>query len=259
MQLPRTKQKATTDYTKVTMLLYGDPKIGKSTFCSRFENAFFIATEPGLNHLETYNLRATNWDECWEILFELQETDMNFSPIVVDTVDKLWDLCTVEIASRNGVQCIDNIGFAKGYKQAKVEFERYIQALVNLNTGLIFTSHCAYEEYTNRAGEQVHKFFPSLDAKYARPIINPLVDIIGYISIEKDLDPNTGERKESRVFHAHEGELWEAGDRTCKLPPKFPFAQRIYKSFFEPKSVETQETRGTQGVNNVSNESSSND
>lgn len=243
MILPKTKQKPTTDYTKITMLLYGDPKIGKSTFCSRFDNAFFVATEPGLNHLETYNLRANNWDECLEILHDLEGSATEFSPIVIDTVDKLWDFCCTEIAARNGVQCIDSIGFAKGYKQAEVEFDKYIQALVKLNTGLIFTSHVAYEEYTNCNGEQVHKFFPSLNAKYARPHINPLVDIIGYVSIDKDIDAATGERKETRVFHAHEGELWEAGDRTGRLPAKFPFAQKVYKSFFEPKSVETQETR----------------
>lgn len=235
MIIPKTKQKPTTDYTKITMLLYGDPKIGKSTFCSRFDNAFFIATEPGLNHLETYNLRANSLDECWEIYHDLSECSTEFSPIVVDTIDKLWDFCCTEIAARNDVQCIDSIGYGKGYKQAEVEFGKYIQALVKLNTGLIFTSHTSYESFTTSDGNEVKKFMPSINPKYARPHINPLVDIIGYVSIEKDIDPASGERKELRVFHALSSDLWEAGDRTGKLPPKFPFVQKIYKSFFENK------------------------
>lgn len=232
MQIPVSKQAPTKDFNKITMLLYGAPKIGKSTFCSRFENAFFIATEPGLNFLETYNLRANSWAEAWEIIDALTESPREFSPIVVDTIDKLWDFCCEEVARLNGVKTVGMIGFGRGYAQAEDEFKKYIQALVRFDVGLIFTSHSAYIEVTNpTTGEPMKQFLPSVD-KRVRAIINPLVDVIGYVSIAKDYDEKAGKRTEKRIFHASEGELWEAGDRTHTLPEEFPFSQPIYKSFF---------------------------
>ena len=237
MIIPETKQAPTKDYTKITMLLYGAPKIGKSTFCSRFENAFFIATEPGLNFLETYNLRANSWDEAWEIVDALTESPRQFSPIVVDTVDKLWDFCCENIAQKNGVAHVGMIGFGRGYAQGEDEFKKYIQALVQLNVGIIFTSHSAYIEVTNPlTGEPMKRFAPSVD-KRVRNIINPLVDIIGYVSTSRDYDEKAGKCVEKRIFHAREGMLWEAGDRTNTLPAEFPFSQIMYKSFFEKKEV----------------------
>lgn len=230
--IQKIKQKPTNDYTKITMLLYGAPKIGKSTFCSRFEDAFFLATEPGLNHLETYNMRVNCWDEAVEALDELTNTRETFSPIIVDTVDKLWDFCCEDAAMQCGQKTVDFVGYGKGYSLAKDTFKKYIRCLDNLNAGIIFTSHVSLVEMTAPTGETIKRFAPSVPDK-CREIINPLVDIIGYVDIETDLDPKTGERKTTRIFRAHEGTLWEAGDRTGKLPDKFPFSQYVYKKFFE--------------------------
>lgn len=230
--ISKEKQKPTKDYSRVTMLLYGDPKIGKSTFCSRFEDAFFIATEPGLNHLETYNQRVNTWDDCIDVLNDLIECDKVFNPIVIDTIDRMWDMCCDYTAAEMGAQTVDAVPFGKGYKSAQHALKKYINQLVQLNVGLIFTSHSAFEELTGQNGEPVKKFMPSVDER-VRKIINPLVDIIGYVNIQADLDPKTGERINRRIFHAEEGTLWEAGDRTGKLPPSFPFSAIIYKNFFE--------------------------
>lgn len=240
--IQKIKQKPTTDFTKLTMLLYGEPKIGKSTFCSRFEDAFFIATEPGLNHLETYNARVNCWDEAVEVLEELTYTKEIFSPIIVDTIDKLWDFCCEDAAMQCGQKTVDFVAYGKGYSLAKDMFKKYIQSLVNLNAGIIFTSHVSFVEMTIPTGETIKRFVPSVNDR-CREIIYPLVDIIGYVDIETDLDPKTGERKTTRIFRAREGALWVAGDRTGILPEKFPFSQYVYKKFFEETEVKNNENQ----------------
>ena len=89
--LPTQKSKPQFSMSNLSMLLYGAPKIGKSTFCSRAEDALFIATEPGLNHLETYNVRVNSWREFLEVMALIAKGNHPFKTIVIDTVDKLCD------------------------------------------------------------------------------------------------------------------------------------------------------------------------
>lgn len=231
MALPTSKQKPIHDIDKISMILYGQPKIGKSTFASRFENAFFIATEPGLNHLETYNLRANSWRDIENIVYDLETEGNTFSPIVIDTVDNMWEFCISEICNRNNVSNISEMPFGKGYKQAEAEFNGIIKRLVQLETGMIFISHQSYETNIQTDGSEIKKFMPSIDQR-ARKIVMPLVDVIAFASIEYTLN-DAGERQERRVLHTQPSPLWEAGDRTGKLPASMPLSQPFYKQKLE--------------------------
>ena len=47
--LPTAKTQPKPDLADLTVLVYGQTKIGKSSLCSRAESVLFLATEPGLN------------------------------------------------------------------------------------------------------------------------------------------------------------------------------------------------------------------
>lgn len=234
MPLPTAKQQPLSDIDRITMLLYGPPKVGKSTFCSRFPNAFFLATEPGLNHLETFNLRADTWDEALAILADLEADPARFAPIVIDTVDKLWDFCVSYTIQKNKVETISDLAYGKGYALAFNEFSKFIQRLVALKTGIIFVSHHTYDEITQTDGTIIKKFMPSVSARI-RDVIMPLVDVIAFATVEYQMNPDTGARKERRILHTQPGILWEAGDRTGRLPTELPFAYRAYQQALEKK------------------------
>lgn len=234
MTLPTAKTPPMTDAAHITMLLYGPPKVGKSTFCSRFPRGFFIATEPGLNHLETFNLRADSWDEALSILADLEAKPDAFSPIIIDTVDKLWDFCVANIVSKNKLETISDLAYGKGYALAFNEFSRYIQRLVALKTGLVFVSHHAYDEITQTDGTVIKKFMPSVSARI-RDVIMPLVDVIAFATVEYQLNAENGQRKEKRVLHTQPGILWEAGDRSGRLPAEMPFSYHVYQQLLEGK------------------------
>jgi GTPase SAR1 family protein len=52
MKLPEKVKPKVMDFREYKFLIYGDPGSGKSTFASKFPDAIFIPTEPGLNFLE---------------------------------------------------------------------------------------------------------------------------------------------------------------------------------------------------------------
>ena len=56
LTLPTQRTKPITDLDKQTILLYSAPKLGKSTFASRFPEAIFFECEPGLTHIEVFKV-----------------------------------------------------------------------------------------------------------------------------------------------------------------------------------------------------------
>ena len=63
MSLPLERSKKVIELAKQVILVYGRAKIGKSTFCSNFPSALFLATESGLNQLEEFKVNITSWEK----------------------------------------------------------------------------------------------------------------------------------------------------------------------------------------------------
>lgn len=76
------------------------------------------------------------------------------------------------------------------------------------------------------AGRQT-KWMPTFE-KRAREILMPMVDIIGFAQNIVDIN-DKGERVEKRVMQTKTSSLWEAGDRTGRLPETLPFSYQAFE------------------------------
>ena len=249
--LPKEKTKPSCSLNKLSMLIYGAPKIGKSTFCSRIDKALFIATEPGLNYLETYNVRVNTWLEFLEVMAALKREEHQFEVIVIDTIDRLCDFCDTYICEQAKVQTISDVGgYGKGYALFKTEMNRVFQKIFAMNLGVVITSHTVMAEVPTPAGKQI-QYQPSVQ-KRIQDIIIPLVDIIGFAhsisAINKD-----GECVETRVLETAETTSWVAGDRTGRLPATLPFNFHVFKKYFM-KSDEKPKTEAAERAARISEE-----
>lgn len=228
--LPTQKQKPANSLHKLSMLLYGAPKIGKSTFCSRIDDALFIATEPGLNYLETYNVRVNSWIEFLEVMAALKREKHNFKVIIIDTIDRLCDFCDSYICEQAKAQTIGDVGgYGKGYALFKTEMNRVFQKIYAMDLGVVITSHTVLAEIPTPSGKQI-QYQPSVQ-KRIQDIIIPLVDIIGFahsvVSLNKE-----GDCVETRMLETSETASWVAGDRTGRLPSTMPFSFHVFKKHF---------------------------
>ena len=226
IELPKGKTKPQFTMSKLSMLLYGAPKIGKSTFCSRAEDALFIATEPGLNHLEVASVQVNSWREFLETMALLANGDHGFKILVIDTIDKLCDFCDIEVCDNAKIQTLGDMGFGKGYTIYKNELKRVFTKVFALNMGVILTSHAQIIEVDTPAGRQT-KWMPTFE-KRAREILMPMVDIIGFAQNIVDIN-DKGDRVEKRVMQTKTSSLWEAGDRTGRLPETLPFSYHAFE------------------------------
>ena len=232
--LPTKKSVPITDFSQYSILLYGVPKIGKSTFCSNSEKALFIATEPGLNTLSVYKIDTLGWQEFLDACALIAEGKHDYKTIIIDTVDNLYTFCEEYICKKYGVDTPNDgvLGFGKGSALILNEFRRVLNKLASMPYGLIMTSHAYDKDVDDRTGKYT-KTVPTIpDAKKNSPyrFITGFVDMILFCSQEKaKVD---GELKTVRVINTKPSMSFDAGDRSGKLPAKLPLDFNKFIAYF---------------------------
>lgn len=237
-------KKPSDDISKITMLLYGVPKIGKSTFCTRFEDHFVVATEPGLDHLEARWQLVSTWGELMQTVGLLKSSSGGrVKTVIIDTADRMCDMLERAILDRYKIQCLGDLGYGKGTAIFRNSLKAALDALASLGTGLIFVSHSEAVELSTPTGA-VKKWSPSLP-KDARKLIMNAVDVVGFAQGEYVLDH--GRQREDRILHLAPSPVWDAGDRTGRFPASMPFKQAVFRHYFDKNSPNSKEMEGKNG------------
>ena len=231
--IPKNKTKIEKRIGAFSWLIYGQPKIGKSTFCSQFDRALFIATEAGHKNLEVYKIPEDkgalgSWQEfknaVKSIKTAVKNDKFNFDTIVIDTVDNLVDLCQDHVCKEMGIKHPEEAGYGKGWSNVRKEFEIGINNLLGLGIGLILISHSKDIEVETRY-QTITKTTMTVSGKIG-DFIAGAVDIIGYIGFDEE-----EQSKRTVTFRGHEALL--AGDRTNMLPEVTDFNYKNIKGFFK--------------------------
>ena len=157
--LPKTKSKPKHTLSDLTALVYGPSKIGKSTWCSKADDALFLATEPGLNALEVFQTPITCWDDLLQACAEIAEGKHEFKTIVVDTVDNAYKMCSDYVCKKFKIEHESDLGYGKGYALINNEFQRVINKLAFLPYGLILISHSQERDIETRTGKHTRSRF----------------------------------------------------------------------------------------------------
>ena len=229
--LPKTKSKPKTKLEDQTILLYGIPKIGKSTFASQMDNPLFIATEAGLNNLEVYQVPVSDWETFLKVAAEIAKGGHEYKTIVIDTVDNLLKFCSDYVCKKAGVMDEADLEWGKGWRMVKSEFLRALTKISLLPYGLVLISHAQIKEIKSRTGK-IDKTVPTLTGG-GRDVVLNMSDIILYAEIVERQEKDGKGTEEVRILRTKPSEKWEAGDRTGKLPEVLPLDFKEFKKQFE--------------------------
>jgi hypothetical protein len=225
--LPTTKIPAKQNLSDLTVLCYANSKFGKTSFCAQAEDALFLATEPGLNALDAYQVPITCWEDLLAACSEIAEGNHPFKTIIIDTVDNAYRMCAEHMCRKAKVEHESDLGFGKGYALINNEFQRVLTKLAFLPYGLYLISHAQEKEIETRTGKYT-KIVPTLPDK-ARRLVLGLVDLILYGENEITQSAD-GKFTYRRVLRTKPSQHYEAGDRTGRLPATINFD---YKAFVE--------------------------
>lgn len=220
MTLPTEKSPRTLSPDKVKALLYGPPKIGKSTFVSEInpDHTLFISTEPGLGSLEVFEAPVRNWLEFLAIGEALTKDRKHFQVVAIDTVDELYRMCADHVCAQLGVKHPSDAEYGKGWAAVADEFRLRLGKISGLGMGVWFISHAVDREVNAKVGKKT--VTQSTLSGQGRQFLIGFVDFIFLATWEGD------EEDDKRVLRTQGSAHHEAGGRVPKgvepLPDPLP-------------------------------------
>lgn len=211
--LPKEKTKTKQTFENINICLVGNPKVGKSTFASKLTNenqgeTLFLATEKGHDFLEIFKVNVNSFKDFEETMMSLGKEAHNFKTVVVDVVDRLYEMIEDEVCKRNGVKKISDIPFGSGYSMVRKAFLHYMELLNRLGISIIFITHAKEKEYK---GDNIS--WTAMGTSLSRSVeesVLGLCDLILYCYIDRN-NKRMMRTKPSKFVIC-------AGDRSAKLP-----------------------------------------
>lgn len=230
--LPTAKTPPSTNINEYTYLIYGEPKVGKTTLASQFPNALFLATEAGHKFLEVYKIDIKGFEQFKLACRELITTEHKFKTVIIDTADNLYQMASKSVCKRMGIEHESDADFGKAYSRIKEEIMNVIRALTQHGLGVVFISHVDNKEVTihktiddgkggHIVAETKQKQIDATLGNSAKKVVRGLCDMIFYCYID-----DTGKR----WIRTKQTESIVAGDRSGKLPPVMPLDYKVLEN-----------------------------
>ena len=191
--LPTTKLPAITQDPK-NLIIYGTPKVGKTTLLSTLKDNLILDFEDGSDYVEALKLKVNNFKEFNEICEAIVAAGKPYKFITVDTVTALEDFAKplamkLYKATPAGANYSGDILLApngSGYGYLRNALDTIISKLQSLAPNLILVGHVKDKSIISAAGTEVGNMKDfDLTGKNGR-ILAAKSDAIGYIYRDKN-------------------------------------------------------------------------
>ena len=196
MELPKKKVGALRKSPK-NMVIYGPPKIGKTTALSKLEDCLIIDLEEGSDMVEALKLKAGNLGDLAEIGKQIMQNKKPYKYVAIDTVTKLEEWCELEgkkiyqltpmgknfDKDQKGISVL-SLPNGAGYLYLRIAFKRWMDRLNKLADHVILVGHLK-DKMLDKKGKEVSSKDLDLTGKI-KQITCANADAIGYIYREGD-------------------------------------------------------------------------
>tara|TARA_R100000664_G_C2700194_1_gene100825 strand:+ start:137 stop:802 length:666 start_codon:yes stop_codon:yes gene_type:complete len=168
------------------LLLYGAPKVGKTTMLSKLDDCLIVDTERGSRMIEGYISEVSSRDELIETLIELKESkDVKYKYIALDTIDKVAEWAEKRVCEEEGVRAIGDLAFGKGYGMVREKVTQTIDAFKEVTEHLIIIGHRKVAYAVTDGSTIVIPESIDLTGKLKNVIMSG-ADAIGYVYRDED-------------------------------------------------------------------------
>lgn len=237
------------DLRKKYLLIYSLPKVGKTSFAAKCPRNLILCFENGVNFLSgVYAVRIEKWTDLKVILKQLSREDVRqkFDTVTYDTLSIAWRLCEQYICNKHGVKALGDIPWGRGFSEVTEEFDECLRTLVNLEYGIILLTHAKIKTESVGEDKTVTYISPNVPER-AQAIVNPLVDLIGYLKVDyEQVGDNEENWKAKRTLITRATPYITAGCRSKYISPEIPFTTDGYSELVKAFSdaIDKEENSG---------------
>jgi len=191
MELPMEKVKASRKSPK-NMIIYGPPKIGKTTVLSELDDCLIIDLEDGSDMVDALKVKANNLKELQAIGAAIMKEGRPYKYIAVDTISKLEEWCEVyakqiymrtpmgkNFEKNNPGASVLSLPNGAGYLYLRMAYKEWIDKLNKLADHVILVGHLK-DKMLEKKGKEVAVKDLDLTGKI-KQITCTNSDAIGYI------------------------------------------------------------------------------
>lgn len=217
------------------ILIYGEPKKGKSTFGSLAPSPIFLQTEDGLDAIDipAFPLAET-FAQVLKYMEELANEEHDYKTLVVDSADWLEKIIHNEVAKEAGAKSIADMSYGIGYSRALEYWKEFIEACNwlrdNKDMMIIIIAHSNIADYKSPDAEAYSKHLIKLHkgaAAYLKERSDIILFVDTYVALKTEEGKFSSKRKMAidtgeRVLYTHDKNSCEAGSR-FDMPKEIPF------------------------------------
>tara|TARA_R100001510_G_C7580378_1_gene153587 strand:+ start:50 stop:751 length:702 start_codon:yes stop_codon:yes gene_type:complete len=190
-KLPKKKIKASRKSPK-NMIIYGAPKIGKTTALSQLDDCLIIDLEQGSDMLDALKIQANSLAELGQIGKEIYQEGKPYKYVAIDTITKLEEWCEEEgkqiylktpmgknFETKNPGMSILSLPNGAGYLYLRMAYKKWIDKLNTLADHVILVGHLK-DKMLEKKGKEVAVKDLDLTGKI-KQITCANADAVGYI------------------------------------------------------------------------------
>ena len=191
MELPKTKVKASRKSPK-NMIIYGPPKIGKTTVLSQLDNCLIIDLENGSDMVDALKVKVNSLAELATLGREIIKQGKPYKYIAIDTISKLEEWCEAEAKKMYKLTAMgknfdkNNEGLSilslpngGGYLYLRLAYKKWIDRLNLLADKVILVGHLR-DKMLEKKGKEVSVKDLDLTGKIKQMTCSN-TDAIGYV------------------------------------------------------------------------------
>ena len=139
MALTKTKRPAKTINPR-TLLLFGPPKVGKTTVLTNLPKCMVIDTEEGSHLLEGYFQEVNSKEELMEF-YKSAEEGHDYKYFALDTIDKIVEWSEKAVCKEFLVESIADLPYGKGFGEVRTRVMNNVKKLLTLAPHVIIVGH----------------------------------------------------------------------------------------------------------------------
>ncbi len=187
-----------TDFVKLSKLIYGLPKTGKTTLASLMvdqagKKPAFITTEDGTGALTVHAIRVTSWIGMMKLAMDIKANaaglQAEHSCFVIDLISDLDDMASKYICEKNHIASLGDLEHGKGWFMHKAAFRSVMADLL----GVLPCVFICHSEFREDPKTKAIRQDPAM-GKQCGMFVNGKVDIIMWI------EPAGGEKNMPQVI-----------------------------------------------------------